>query len=482
MVELANKQASTTVNRVASAITDHNRVSSHFDDLLTSPEQLSKQRLANELASELWSRLPISRSADESGDRGIEHTIRITTASTSQVQTWYGQLREFVPAIAKAATDLRCRALTDLLRDELRADMQGQMLEQVRYPLPNRSFVDFKFADLPPAEAWEQAQHHLEQACLEFANQVFALFDTLQKQKLIGEIQETSSTCRFTYFRRVAIAEASGTRTEHRVASDSPSQPFGHGVMVETLQLTDFKIQHRHAQHVHHVRNPTLNESDSTVHPLPVKYKKLIEACPDWMTGSVRVLEGELFRDERIEWDLFTETRSTEKVIERVRRDPAVVFGPFILAGWGDDAIAEEENRQREQHNESAKAVYAKKSRLNQWYSLGIGGLAIAFILFTGTATAVTTSFAILLGLTAMALSGYAAHLACLAHGDLSAGRVLLHSTLIGACVFTCQGLLFSILHWSLSAFGLSILAGIAAVVAFNIKNSDKELDGFRVG
>ncbi len=252
--------------------------------------------------------------------------------------------------------------------------------------------------------------------------------------------------------------------------------------MVETLQLTDFKIQHRHAQHVHHVRNPTLNESDSTVHPLPVKYKELIEACPDWMTGSVRVLEGELFRDERIEWDLFTETRSTEKVIERVRRDPAVVFGPFILAGWGDDAIAEEENRQREQHNESAKAVYARKARLNQWSSFGIGGLAIAFILFTGTATAVTTSLAILLGLTAMALSGYAAHLACLARGDLSAGRVLLHSTLIGACVFTCQGLLFSILHWSLSAFGLSILAGIAAVVAFNIKNSDKELDGFRVG
>ena len=82
------------------------------------------------------------------------------------------------------------------------------MLEQIRYPLPSRSFVDFKFADLPPAEAWTQAQHRLEQECLQFANHVFALFDTLQQKNVIGQIQETTSTCRFTFFRRVAIAAA----------------------------------------------------------------------------------------------------------------------------------------------------------------------------------------------------------------------------------------------------------------------------------
>ena len=117
MVELADRQTSTTVNRVASMIRERNRVRSHVDDLLTSPEELSKNRLANELASELWKRLPISRAADQSGERDIEHTLRIATSSTSQVQSWYGELRDFVPAIAKAATELRGEELSEALQD-----------------------------------------------------------------------------------------------------------------------------------------------------------------------------------------------------------------------------------------------------------------------------------------------------------------------------------------------------------------------------
>lgn len=483
MVELAGKQTSPTVNRVASALNGRNRVSSHFDDLLTSPEELSKQRLANELATELWSRLPISRCVSESGDRGIDHTLQIVTANTSQVSAWYQELAEFVSAIAKAAVVLRGQALTDSLQVDLTEEMERQMLEQIRFPLPDRSFVDFKFADLPPAEAWTQAHQRLERACLEFANHVFGLFDTLQQKKLIGQIQETSSTCRFTHFRRVAVAKLAGARTQQRVLDEPTNRVFqGHGVTVATLQITDFEIQHQHSQHVHHVRNPTLNEPDSTVNPLPVKYMDLIAACPDWMSGTLRVLEGELFRHECIEWDLFTETRSAEHIIERVRRDPAVVFGPYILAGWGEDAIAEEENRQRDKRNEAARIVSAKKARIHHMFSFAASGLAIALIAFSGSATALITSFAIVIGLVAMVLAGYAAHLASIARGSVVAGRVMLHSTLIGASVFAVQGLIFSILHWSLPAFGLAVLSAVVATIAFNVTSADTELGGSGVG
>ncbi|MEM8669318.1 MAG: hypothetical protein AAGG48_17475 [Planctomycetota bacterium] len=483
MVELADEQTSKTVNRVASTIGERNRFRSHFDDLLTSPEELSKNRLANELASELWKRLPISRSADQSGERGIEHTIRIATASTSQVQSWYAELRDFVPAIAEAAIELRCEDLSEALRVELSADMERQMLEQIRYPLPSRSFVDFKFADLPPAEAWTQAQNHLERECLQFANHVFALFDTLQQKNVIGQIQETSSTCRFTFFRRVAIASTPHNKTEKRTRRDPKFQLPGHTVFLEeTFQISDYPIQHRHAQCVHHVRNPVLSRPDATVNPLPEKYSRLIDACPNWLAGSVRVLEGELFREERIEWDLHTDTRRDERVIERVRRCPAVLFGPYILAGWGELAIKEEEHRQREEQNDVARKASAKKAQISHLLSFALAALAIAVIPFTGTATAAMTSLAVLLGLAAMVLAGNAAHLAAIARGNLSATRVLTHSTLIGATVFAIQGLLFSIMHWSLSAFGLALLAGAAAAVAYCLKNADAELGGSRVG
>lgn len=483
MVKLSDKQTSTTVNRIASTVANRNRVRSHFDDLLTSPEELSKNRLANELASALWSRLPISRSADQSGERDIEHTLRIATASTSQVQSWYGELRDFVPAIAKAATELRGEVLSETLRDELSAEMEQQMLEQIRYPLPSRSFVDFKFADLPPAEAWTQAQCRLEQECLEFANHVFALFDTLQKKNVIGQIQETTSTCRFTFFRRAAIAAPPKNRNEKRTRRDPDFQIPGHTVFLEeTLQISDYDIQHRHAQCVHHVRNPVLNRPDATLNPLPEKYSQLIDACPNWLADSVRVLEGELFREERIEWDLHTEIRTDERVIEQVRRCPAVLFGPYILAGWGELAIKEEENRHREEQDEITREVSAKKARITQLLSFAVAAMAIAAILFTGSATAVVTSLAVILGLAAMAIAGNAAHLASVARGSLSAGRVLLHSTLIGSTVFAVQGLIFSLMHWSLSAFGIAVLSAVIAAITFNIKSANTELNGFSVG
>lgn len=483
MVQIADKQASTSANRVASAVANRNRVRSHFDDLLTSPEELSKNRLANELASELWKRLPISRAADQSGERDIEHTLRIATSSTSQVQSWYGELRDFIAAIAKAATELRGEVLSEALQDELCADMERQMLEQVRYPLPSRSFVDFKFADLSPAEAWTQAQHRLEQECLKFANHVFALFDTLQQQNVIGQIQETTSTCRFTFFRRVAIAAPPKNRNEKRTRRDPDFQIPGHTVFLEeTFQVSDYDIQHRHAQCVHHVRNPVLNRPEATVNPLPEKYSRLIDACPNWLAGSVRVLEGELFREERIEWDLHTDKRTEERVIERVRRCPAVLFGPYILAGWGELAIKAEENTKREVEDATFRQAIAKKARVNQCLSFAIAAAAVGAILFTGTATAFTTSLAILVGLAAMALAGYSAHQTMVSRGQLFAGRVLLHSTLIGATIFTLQALLFSIMHWSLSAFGLAVLAGATAAIASFLKNGDAELGGSRVG
>jgi len=480
MVELAKKQSTLEVNRVSSTVKERSRIGSHFDDLLTSPEELSKQRLANELASELWTRLPISRVA---GDRGIEYTIRIATASTSQVQEWYRELSEFVPAIARAATEHRGEDLTDTLRAELSADMAQQMMEQVRYPVPNRSFVDFEFADLPPAQAWTQARRGLENACLEFANHVFALFDTLQQKQIVGQIQETSSTCRFTFFRRVAIAAFARKRTERRSKRDPHFQIPGHTVFLqETLQISDFDIQHRHAQHVHHVRNPVLSHPNATVNPLPTKYRSLIDSCPDWMVCSVRVLEGELFREERIEWDLHTEIRTDEKVIERVRCCPAVIFGPYILAGWGENAIKQEQNRQRDVRNDADRKAVAKKAQFIHLTSFVVAGLAVAVVPFTGAATAVTTSLAILLGLAAMVLAGNAEHLASVARGSLSAGRVLLHSTLIGATVFAIQGLIFSLLHWSLPAFGIAAFSAVIAFVAFSVKSADSELGGFSVG
>ncbi|PHQ37038.1 hypothetical protein [Rhodopirellula bahusiensis] len=482
MVKLAGEQSSPTVNRVASEL-DHAKTDvSRFDRATLTFDELSKPRQAIDLASELWSRLPFSRAGAASGDRGIEHTIRIVTTSTSQIQEWYRELNDFVPAIAKAAIEFRGDELTAELHGELAAEIERQMVEQVRYPTPSRSFVDFKYADLSPAEAWAEGRLRLEEACLRFANDVLALFDSLQQEHLIGQIQEASTTCRFTYFRRVAVVELAETRTRERVVDESGRRMFQDSYLVETLQVSDYEIQHRQAQHVHHVRQPTLNEPSATVHPLPTKYNELIESCPDWLHGQLRVLEGELFRHECIEWDLLTETRSAEKVIERVRRDPAVLIGPYVLAGWGEDTIKAEENRQLDTRIAAARKKAASAALINHILSYGLATLAVAVVAVSAPAIATLTSLGILLGLAAMGFAGNAAHLASIANSVVSAKSVLLHSALIGASVFAIQGFVFSILYWSLPAFVIGAIAAIVAATALKAHRAATELDESSVG
>ena len=111
-----------------------------------------------------------------------------------------------------------------------------------------------------------------------------------------------------------------------------------------------------------------------------------------------------------------------------------------------------------------------------------MAGLAIAVIPFTGWATTVTTSLAILIGLVAMVLAGKAAHLESVARQNLSPSGVLLHSTLIGTTVFAVQGLLFSVMHWSLPALGVAAAAAVIAAIAFSVKSAGTEWDGARVG
>ncbi len=67
----------------------------------------STQQDANEMATGIWSRLPIARIADEIGCRNIEQVIRVSSSSHSQIVRWYSELRDFVDAICHTAIELR---------------------------------------------------------------------------------------------------------------------------------------------------------------------------------------------------------------------------------------------------------------------------------------------------------------------------------------------------------------------------------------
>ena len=55
------------------------------------PSKDSARRSETELASTLWSRLPIARIADETGFRTIEQVIRAASSSHSAIVGWHAE-------------------------------------------------------------------------------------------------------------------------------------------------------------------------------------------------------------------------------------------------------------------------------------------------------------------------------------------------------------------------------------------------------
>lgn len=420
--------------------------------------------LANKLASEFWSRLSFSRLADEAGHRGIEQVVRVVSSSHSQIVAWYGDMVQLVDAICRAAIEFRGDLdVSDAFRRQLASDMTEKMKTQGVIPLPPRSFVDYKFADLDPAIAMDKAERELERHCLQLASHFFSLLDQLQKKNLVGNVQRSDAACRFTFCRRVAILKRGTTRREERSTEDPDyADDWRKAYFIDTYDTTPVDVQHRHALHVHQVRNPVLSDIETTRYPLPDKYRQLVDACPDWVRPSLRVLEGDLFREEQMEWDLLSETRPDEQLVSSEwQRCPAIVIGDYVLAGWNDREIADEEQQIRSQQNLAEKQFSERQAKRYDAAVWCIGTLSIITMAMSVFGGATMSLIAILLGVAAMFIASQSARHRMSPRE--SPANVMFHAARVGSVIFAVQGVLFGILYLSLPAFGLAVFFAIAA-------------------
>lgn len=470
MIQTVSARASSTGN--GSASTAPNRLglrSSSAAFPVPKPDK-AEHLLGETITNEVWSRLPISR-LGETGHRGIEHVIGIVSASCSQITAVYHELQTFVTAVIDAAIEQRGIPASQEVLSTVHVNQRTRLLEDIRFPLPPRSFVDFEFANLPVDEAVALADARLKKACSEFSRQLLSLLKQLQEQQLVGEIHRTESTCRFTFFRRVALVEDVSSKTFERanLRNDPVFQIPGHTVFLYDLyERVEASIQHRHALHVHHVRDPMFSDYGQTKYPLPEKYRSLVQCCPDWMQPCLSILEGELIREERIEWDLFTEKVADRKFIERRRSCPAVMLGDYVLAGWNEQAINEERRKRSDvanarELNATSKqfAVLAVAAALSSLLAIGL----------SASSTALMVSIAILLGVAATFFSAAWTHCRDAARRSLHTEQVLYTAVTCGASLFASQCLLFSIRHASLSALATAFSFLAVLVIAVAIRN-----------
>lgn len=450
MVQLSEPRRSS--NRVANAL-------SRLPKVPDSPNSADHDQLANELASELWKKLSFARVADEFAARDIKQVVTAAASSHLQILGWYDDLRSFANALCVAAVEIRGeesaeRALSDRIVSGV---LKRETLANLFSPPPT-SFIDYRFADLPPDVALARADQHLEKQCLQLVNDLFQLLDRLQERQLVGNYETTKSTCRFNFYRRIAIIQDHSVKSEERIYRDLDRSK---GIR-DSFELTKSEIQHRNAMHIHHVHDPVIRKLGQAEHPLPEKYQQFVDACPEWIRPKLTIIEGDLFREQHIEWDTISETFTVEKLIEsrkfKWQQDPAILLGNYVLAGWGEQAIEIEIDRLRK--NEEAVQYTANLAKA-KWYQAGSLLLAMLSILLVAVpplAIQSAISVSILLGLVAMYFAVQSRELSRPLSDLGTSLPAIYHGLMFGSLVFLFQSLAVGLLQRSLIALVFTLL------------------------
>jgi len=417
--------------------------------------------------------------AAASGDPAIETIISTVSASHSQIVKWHNELKPFVAALCHA--NLECRGREQLVESchpTIAAEIAESLASEGLFSLAPQTFVDYKFGDHAPADAVESATERLEQMCLDLVNELFALLTRLQKQKMVGWVEYTDNTCRLTFFRRVAILEEIEGRTSQvGFGSRTESNEGRITDRVENVRHWTREIQHRDAVHVHHVHQPVVRQIEEAEYPIPLKYQRLAATVPDWIRPSLRVLEGDMFREQQIEKDSKKETQHhKEYFIEEVswQSEPAILFADFVLAGWGEKEIEEEKSRLRSQAPPPKVSLPTLAKRYHA-ASISTAVLAVAATVGSYWSSLPMTLLAIVLGVGVLYLASRAAHFLLLARQKLTVSRVLSHTALVGGTTLLVQSVLYSILHQSLPALLPAALGGVAAFIGNGLQDMDKE-------
>ena len=474
MEPVFEKSAQTSINRLG--VSSSNRIG----QTLTSSDNTFKASIA----AELWAQLSFARLADETGHRGMEHIVRVASTSYEQILDWHLDLKRMSKAICRAAIEIRGDSTSQQFLQTLSQEMQAKALGEFVPPMRPLSFIDSKFADLDPTMAMAIATEQLERLCVDTVTQLFLMLDQLQAMNLVGSVDYGDASCRFTFHRRVAILSKgnSSTKQTRRFDNLESAQAFDDHHL-DTYQQTDIEIQHRTALHAHHVLKPILREIEQVRYPLPTQYRQLIDDCPHWLRPHLRILEGDLFREKSVEWDQELETRpDVELVSSQWVRDPAIVFENYVLAGWGEEAITEQETLVRDQ-----QAVVDKANTLEMAYPYGLGAIALSILsvlvmlLSIAFTSLLLPIIAIVLGLSGLYLASHAIQNALIGQDRWTILREIALTTLAGCRLFCIDALLFALIHQSIVAGVLALFLGGIGAIIFSFNRDILEGDGNHV-
>jgi len=313
-------------------------------------------------------------------------------------QTLYEAYLDGVARLDNRRSEL-CHVITTLKRtfvefrlpnnifDEARSACNKMLDEEYSFdlgPIANRS--SSALAALPVDELRERFRAALRDEANRLVQQFIAGLDNFVDRQIVGlAAWPNQNGVTYHFFKRLIRLENQQDYTtrhvERRDPNDDPDDNWRRWKRV-TKRIKSADCVCVMERHTHDAINAFYTSLENTLVVIPHDVEMLVEAIPDWMRPSIRVIDGYLVGErvrsvERNRSEVVS-TTTTETPIHG--HEPAILLGPYVLAGWGPRVI---EEATRQKHEEQSHQRYSDDRLFWGGTAIAAQVLAAAFFLFS---------------------------------------------------------------------------------------------------
>ncbi len=287
----------------------------------------------------------------KSGDKA--NLAKTFTRDLDSIQRHVDQWIEFVKELQRVSFFYKnARLLSDEQKAELSADVDQLFEDAMEFKLSDDKVLVDQLFKFDFEEMRLQLGSQLDKMVASFVKRIFSKLESLQQKNILGTIfWGAPDSCHFVDWHHEIIAEPMVDRLV-----DEREFTENNGFSLDTIREKTFgtgisavHMATRREQHLVNTEQSRLSEFKLKI---PSQFGSLLAKLPDIFKPEIRVISGEVFRNEKTE-QCFGEkswlgTRVERQVIERLEFgfDPAVVLGDTVLFAWDDEDSAKDAQKQ----------------------------------------------------------------------------------------------------------------------------------------
>ena len=369
--------------------------------LLTSVYEISSPKeevpLEARLARSLWERLPYAALPNQLPNEA-NVLVRAYDDSLNMILGLQRDVVGFVHTLCESSLDFRQESgsTNEAARDQALQARVKELVGRIGEPFDGpRSVLDGQLVVRPIEELNKALSGSLKSSLHQFGQQIVKLLQTLVDQQLAGVVEwfgEERRACQYHYFKHTVLQENDGSVEERTSTTfEQSSRPRGLGRRIigntHVKDITAGRHVHRWGRYTHHVMNAFHTTIQNTQVVMPPNVQTLVRAIPEWLTGFVRIIDGEIIRQQIVECDFRVDAwqEVQHRDIPIYGCEPAVIIDQFVLTGWGPMEVAAEQERLASQKADDSRRQLSQRSR---WQRLAWS----AAVLATGVAAIWTSS------------------------------------------------------------------------------------------